>query len=82
MLSLVTSSLVTSLVTSVDKEQDKEQDGLPAQAALYCAAMDNALTSRATLVGHLTLTAPAIAAILLVPFFGLRIGPWSGTVAP
>jgi hypothetical protein len=38
--------------------------------------MDNALTSRATLVGHLTLTAPAIAGILLVPFFGLRmLGP-------
>ena len=38
--------------------------------------MDNALTSRAVVVGHLTLTAPAIAAILLVPFFGLRMfGP-------
>src|ERR1700722_6201517 len=45
--------------------------------ALYCAAMDNALTSRATLVGHLILTAPAVAAILLVPFFGLRmLGPF------
>jgi hypothetical protein len=44
--------------------------------AVDCAAMDNALTSRATLVGHLTLTAPAIAGILLVPFFGLRMfGP-------
>ena len=30
-----------------------------------------ALTSRATLVGHLVLTAPAIAAILLIPFFSL-----------
>jgi len=39
--------------------------------------MDNALTSRATLVGHLTLTVPAIAAIFLVPFFGLRMfGPF------
>jgi len=39
--------------------------------------MDNALTSRATLVGHSTLTVPAIAAILLVPFFGLRMfGPF------
>lgn len=32
--------------------------------------MDNALTRRAVVVGHLTLTAPAIAAILLVPIFG------------
>lgn len=39
--------------------------------------MDNPLTSRAVVVGHLTLTAPAIAAILLVPFFGLRtFGPF------
>lgn len=39
--------------------------------------MDNALTSRATLVGHLTLTVPAVAAILLAPFFGLRMfGPF------
>lgn len=39
--------------------------------------MDNTLASRATLFGHLTLTAPAVAAILLVPFFGLRMfGPF------
>src|ERR1700686_2731741 len=39
--------------------------------------MDNALTSRAVAIGHLTLTAPAIAAILLVPFFGLQtFGPF------
>jgi len=45
--------------------------------ALYCAAMDNALTSRAALAGHLILTAPAVAAILLVPFFGSRmLGPF------
>jgi hypothetical protein len=38
--------------------------------------MDNALTSRAILVGHLTLTVPAAAAILIAPFFGLRMfGP-------
>jgi hypothetical protein len=38
--------------------------------------MDNALTSRAVTVGHLTLTGPAIAAILVVPFLGLRMfGP-------
>jgi len=38
--------------------------------------MDAALTSRAVVVGHLTLTAPVIAAILLVPFLGLRMfGP-------
>src|SRR5712692_455407 len=39
--------------------------------------MDTALSSRAVVVGHLTLTAPVIAAILLVPFFGLRMfGPF------
>ncbi len=39
--------------------------------------MDNALTRRAVVIGHLTLTAPAIAAVLLVPFFGLRMfGPF------
>jgi hypothetical protein len=39
--------------------------------------MDNALTSRSVVVGHLTLTIPAIAAIILVPFFGLRMfGPF------
>jgi hypothetical protein len=39
--------------------------------------MDSALTSRAALVGHLTLTVPAIAAIVLVPLFGLRMfGPF------
>ena len=39
--------------------------------------MDKALTPRAVVIGHLTLTAPAIAAILLVPFFGLRMfGPF------
>jgi len=38
--------------------------------------MENALTRRAVLVGHLELTVPAIAGILLVPFFGLRMfGP-------
>jgi hypothetical protein len=38
--------------------------------------MDNARPSRAVVVGHLIVTAPAIAAILLVPFFGLRMfGP-------
>ncbi len=38
--------------------------------------MDKALISRAVVVGHLTLTAPATAAILLVPVLGLRIfGP-------
>lgn len=38
--------------------------------------MDKALESRAIIVGHLSLTLPAIAAILLVPFLGLRIfGP-------
>lgn len=47
------------------------------KAALSCAAMDNAFTSRAILVGHVTLTVPAVAAILLAPFFGLRIfGPF------
>ena len=34
--------------------------------------MDKALRSRAIVVGHLILTVPAIAGILLVPFFGLR----------
>jgi hypothetical protein len=35
------------------------------------------LTSRATLVGHLVMTAPAIAAILLIPFFSLYMfGPF------
>lgn len=39
--------------------------------------MDNALTSRATVFGYLILTAPAVAAILVVPFFGLRMfGPF------
>src|SRR5437588_315027 len=39
--------------------------------------MDRALTSRAVVVGHVTLTVPAIAAILLVPFLGLRMfGPF------
>lgn len=39
--------------------------------------MDKALTSRAALVGHLTLTVPAIVGILLVPFLGLRMfGPF------
>jgi len=33
--------------------------------------MENALTRRAVLVEHLELTVPAIAGILLVPFFGL-----------
>jgi hypothetical protein len=38
--------------------------------------MSNALASRAALVGHLTMTAPAVAGILLFPFFGLRMfGP-------
>jgi hypothetical protein len=36
-----------------------------------------ALTSRATLVGHLVLTAPAIAAIILIPLFSLYMfGPF------
>ena len=40
-------------------------------------AMDNALTSRAALVGHLILTVPAIVGILLVPFLALRMfGPF------
>jgi len=35
-----------------------------------------ALTSHATLVGHLTLTAPAIVGIILIPLFGLyMLGP-------
>lgn len=39
--------------------------------------MDKALTSRAILVGHLILTLPAVAAILLASFFGLRMfGPF------
>jgi len=39
--------------------------------------MDNGLKSRATLLGHLALTAPAIAAIFLVPLAGLRVlGPF------
>jgi hypothetical protein len=39
--------------------------------------MDSALTRRAVVIGHLTLTAPAIAAVLLVPFFALRMfGPF------
>jgi hypothetical protein len=39
--------------------------------------MENALTRRAVLFGHLELTVPAIAGILLVPFFGLRMfGPF------
>jgi len=39
--------------------------------------MDRALTVRAIVVGHLTLTVPAIAGILLVPFLGLReFGPF------
>jgi hypothetical protein len=38
--------------------------------------MDNARPSRAVVVGRLIVTAPAIAAILLVPLFGLRMfGP-------
>src|SRR3984957_2077716 len=36
-------------------------------------SMDDAFTARAVAIGHLTLTVPAIAAILLVPFFGLRM---------
>jgi hypothetical protein len=44
---------------------------------IYCAAMDNALTSRGALVGHLALTVPAIAGIFLVPLLGLRMfGPF------
>ena len=40
--------------------------------------MENALRSRSALVGHLTLTAPAMAGVLLLPFFGLRIfGPFA-----
>jgi hypothetical protein len=39
--------------------------------------MDNALKQRAVVVGHLVLTAPAIAVVLLGPFFGLRMfGPF------
>jgi len=39
--------------------------------------MHSALTSRAVAVGHLTLTAPVVAAILGFPFFGLRMfGPF------
>ncbi len=39
--------------------------------------MENALRRRAVLVGHLELTVPAIAGILLVPFFGSRmLGPF------
>jgi hypothetical protein len=39
--------------------------------------MDRALACRAVVIGHLTFTAPAIAAILLVPFLGLRaLGPF------
>jgi hypothetical protein len=39
--------------------------------------MDKALRQRAVVIGHLTLTTPAIAAILFVPFFGLRMfGPF------
>jgi hypothetical protein len=39
--------------------------------------MDRTLARRAIVIGHLALTAPAIAAILLVPFFGLRmLGPF------
>jgi hypothetical protein len=39
--------------------------------------MQTGLPSRAVVVGHLTLTVPAIAAILLVPFLGLRMfGPF------
>ena len=38
--------------------------------------MDESLTSRAVIVGHLALATPAIAAIVLVPFFCLRMfGP-------
>jgi hypothetical protein len=38
--------------------------------------MDNALRSCAVIVGHLTLTGPAIAALLILPFLGLRMfGP-------
>ena len=53
-------------------------NGLLAQAPIYNAAvMDKALTSRAVVAGHLTLTAPAIAAILLLPFLGSRrFGPF------
>lgn len=35
--------------------------------------MDKALESRAIIVGHLSITLPAIATILLVPFLGFRI---------
>src|SRR5712664_1543485 len=35
--------------------------------------MENPSTRRAILVGHLEVTVPAIAGILLVPFFGLRM---------
>lgn len=38
--------------------------------------MDSALTSRAVIVGHLTLTGPAITAIFVLPFLGFRMfGP-------
>ena len=47
------------------------------RGAILRRTMDRALTSRAVVVGHVTLTVPAIAAILLVPFLGLRMfGPF------
>ncbi|MFZ1142066.1 MAG: hypothetical protein WAN76_23035 [Candidatus Sulfotelmatobacter sp.] len=46
------------------------------RGAILRRTMDRALESRAVVTGHLSLTVPAIAAILLVPFLGLRMfGP-------
>jgi hypothetical protein len=45
--------------------------------AILRRTMDRALARRAVVIGHLIFTAPAIAALLLVPFLGLRMfGPF------
>ena len=54
----------------------QRRTGVPATSIRR--TVDNALTSHAVLVGHLILTGPAAAAILLVPFFALRMfGPFN-----
>ena len=73
-------SLTTEAVAALDAELHRrnltDSDRVEHQRFVK-EQREVALTSRATLIGHLVLTAPAIAAILLIPFFGLYIfGPF------
>lgn len=73
-------SLTTEAVAALDAELHRrnltDSDRVEHQRFVK-QQCEVALTSRATLVGHLVLTAPAIAAILLIPFFGLYVfGPF------